>query len=1839
MEKAEGKSGEAAAGADASAESCDVPRHLLPVAVSSSQDGEQAASEALAPELESTGRRRNTASPAAQQRPADEAPRLHFQIPRKNKERKALFQHIATGSREFEDLVKILSSCYRDTTSAGTFSYTKARLVHSELLEKDFIEKRRELKQDGRTDKELSESYCYLLPDLVKLHSICEKGLTVGHSRISILGNPAMGVYLSKYSDLLQMNPFDPGASGEIIIFKVMKGKVKSIYENISKNVLDPTPKFDCHISKNAAKVTSLRSYRAFELTQQYFYEYSFDEIKSRPRHVCPYAVVSFLYKGKEGTPPPKPTAPIRSISGVSDGPKGKCSYTVWSGQLLNGGKTVHHVCLQSHMCPFLPFKLPEKLEIGTVMNLDQVKRKIPAILFSLDTYCGVREVLKSGMYCSLFEVVDRGKPGSGLSGLLQKLERERMVLVNALMDRGFLFLLSSAQMVSSIDRRADRTRSLQALFVFQEPRGVSKFQSKRPTAQDTLVSGQKEPVMPQLDTFVPALHYALMKVRLNPPPDLAAGVQRQARDYLSGCSGGKVRLYYMTEYQQNLDTVNKLRPVLWRGHNRERCLRAYLYGPSFYLLPVKQAKEMMESGRCPPEYSPVSDWEGSDGQPSDGKQAAVAARSNGAHGPQATSADNDPEKMKELLRLIQMCKRNFEGDGRLAAEGRDAAEEGVWDSRAPKRKLEQEAAESAVKYLRADCLDNGEHSRVMNSMGVRDAYLRKDEAVDAARPAGSRVGPAGDGGREALEYDLLTRLGLPAQHHADLQNPVTAEGELDGQEPVAGSTESPEAFSPCSISEQQPRASEPPGDEHVPWNLIPITDDDDAAGAHLPKPQLGSDHAPPEGTRNGLSEPVAAVAADDHADAEAGDEWTESLSPGRKAAFQRLDSILDQELGEFSTGIHSLLSGERVRYTPDPSTLAHRPSPWMAMVPFSEYVSDYVPPVPVQSYVSALCERMTRVMDSEAAPGRTHTPPCGPGADPTCTVSPTPPPSLFLPAVSAPPPDPTPILASQPSPLATSPPRRRHQGLPQISQEVPTRVQKVPGVPKKPDPDPPKPTRHDDGVIAANRSAAKPEPVPPAVEPASGPAHSSGPNSISSLISQLKPEVFSSLVEIIKDVRKNTVKFYIHSQEESDVCVEIKEYLMRLGNAECNPQRFLESKNNLDKLLIIIQNEDIAAHVHKIPALVSLKKLPSVSFAGVDSLDDVKNHTYNELFISGGFIVSDEFVLNPDFITYEKLQAFLKFLEEQSSPDNIWQWKVHCKSQKKLKELGRLNGDALSLLNLLTTYQKRHLVEFLPYHECDGPSRHAPDLDCLVRLQAHHTQHRHIIFLTERRFEMFPHYSNNGVVIATMDDIMNSFHSLIGFHDGKEDVPIAEHPAESEFDAGKEDAKDECVEEEDMSLDSEEESPPIERPGPQLQEENTELLLPLPQPPPPPSQEFCPPLPEEPVRDISPEHLDMDALNTAICHFQASAQAASSPLDFEVGGASPGAFNVNPHQSFLCPVPLPIPSSNSSGAQTRPASPYGTSQGQDCSLASSTPPPILMPSASQGDVAPAPPSAAAILNPPVPCPPLPNVGAGGAEIPRAVTASLCAPLDQCNVMPGPAALPTVAPPIPAALGQQGPVAPPVAPPSLGMSYFLIGGATGRDDWPPHSWSHVGEAGALGTISGTPTSQEDGSLGPGHSSAAGNGAAGTTNSQAGATLNSVTVPGGVRPGSLGSTASTQGSSAPLPNSTAPRPELATPVREAPKGSGLLPTPPRVGSVNGRGQGLGMGMSMPSNGPRGLLRHGLEPRGPACGWRFPHGRGAPRPPTMDFTQDPYPWREEYYKQGEGYRNHRNDYNCW
>lgn len=48
-----------------------------------------------------------------------------------------MYQLLPPDSREFDDLVKLLSSFYLDVSSRGTFSYSKARLIHNELLEKE----------------------------------------------------------------------------------------------------------------------------------------------------------------------------------------------------------------------------------------------------------------------------------------------------------------------------------------------------------------------------------------------------------------------------------------------------------------------------------------------------------------------------------------------------------------------------------------------------------------------------------------------------------------------------------------------------------------------------------------------------------------------------------------------------------------------------------------------------------------------------------------------------------------------------------------------------------------------------------------------------------------------------------------------------------------------------------------------------------------------------------------------------------------------------------------------------------------------------------------------------------------------------------------------------------------------------------------------------------------------------------------------------------------------------------------------------------------------------------------------------------------------------------------------------------------------------------------------------------------------------------------------------------------------------------------------------------------------------------------------------------------------
>ncbi|XP_048032203.1 protein TASOR isoform X1 [Megalobrama amblycephala] len=1471
-------------------------------------------------------------------KPAEEQPRLNFHIPRKSKEKRALFQYVSMDSREFSDILQILTSSYKDSSSAGTFVYSKPRLVHSEPLEKDFMEKRRELKQDGRTEKELSESFCFLLCDDQKISVVCERGLSVGCSWMNMLGNPSKGVYLCQFSDLLQISPIEPGSTGNIIIFKVIKGKVKSVHDCMSRS-MDPTPKFDSHFSKNSTRVTSLQAYRAFEYTQQYFYEYVDFDISSRPRHVCPYAVVSYYFKSKEAlTAAPKPLPPLRTSqpSGMS---RGRRSYTVWRGHFVNGGKDVYQACLRSLSQPFLPYKLPEKIEIGKVMSLMQVKQKIPPALFSWNLYTGSHEVSKSGMFCSLFDVVEKDKSPKSLTALLQKLEEEGLVLVNMVKDRGFLFLLSGSQMANSSERRGGWKMScIQALFIYREKRDLLKSSS---TPCKPVSSDHWGPIMPQHDLFISALHYTLSKARSDPPADLSATIEQQVYDYLTNHHEGKPIQRIRTDYDPKLDVREKLFPAPRQKTNWEAFMRPYIYNPAMFAMVLENVKKKVEEFQV---------------------QTNLSAEKAPPH--------DNPEKVKELLKLIQLNKKS--------SKGKAGSPEAMEDTYALKRKVDLDALEGSSKRQRNQPNEEFREAderqstprlaNVLSSVGIQDTDLRKDKSQSALKvmemldslgktsldtdlrkdktqgaleviklidnltrvttesPEDTEMKDTTDISDAAL-FDSMLRLGLPTDRDIDLRKRfMDDETERTDclEEETAGSLSSLEAFSPCSDSGGQQRGVNLLGEKTIPWVLIPITGlkterysqrkmDYPEDPRFLQSPVV-STHTTPD--KKDLSPPyqpdssniVVDLDVQTAAEVEDEDPVPAAVNTFSDCPANEVDHIVDEQISGFSSEVEQLLRGNNIYYVSCLSTQGSRKPPQTAVLPLSDYVSNFNTPFPVCNYISSFQDSLKMFIDSHHASGphaaqedvsssssatevTSNVPDTSSNINPCASSSSTTKPNTFdsslrpgSPSIALP--DSMTQLqhrSSLPEPDVHEPPQKMCP-LEQDSVCQKTLKTNISNNLHQ--------SSHEmNGSSFAETTEAVEGQMAHSAVPAEVAPMEHAHSAISSIIDQLQPEVISNLVEILKGVQKNSVHFYIHSmdEEESDVCWEIKEYLKKLGDLECNPHSFLEKSSSQDKLLVIIQNMDIATQVHKIPSLVSLKKHPSVSFAGVDNLSDIQNHTYNELFQSGGFIVSDEHVLNPAVITADKLQDILQHIEQLNSPLNPWRWRIHFKSHKKLREHSRLKADALNLYEILTSYEKRHIVEILSYHDCDTPSRRAPDLDCLVDLQARFIKQRHLIFLTGFQFEMFPHYSSSGIVIANVDDIKFVISSLAS-GENVDTIPSAEiYPTPDPA----------SLRDDSMSMDSDQDSTDnsvsVTTKLSHVVTDQHPSLATDPYPPvsEPSLQDQANTIPGPTATSDMPKQLDFKALSEAISQFKASKMLVESD-------AGETSFRVDPHQSFL---------------------------------------------------------------------------------------------------------------------------------------------------------------------------------------------------------------------------------------------------------------------------------------------------------------------------------------------------
>ncbi|KAF7236457.1 Protein TASOR, partial [Varanus komodoensis] len=182
------------------------------------------------------------------------------------------------------------------------WQFEKIEILHNKFLEDEFVAKRTKLREEGKQDKELAS---FLVVSKDKVSTICQSGLRVGHAKGELnimkeLGNPRLGVYLFRYVDVALNYAFMYSFPVEnIIVFRVLLGKVKKIQPpKGKKNVaLDPTPNFDCHMSRNHPSLKDSLEDQAID-SLVYFYEYSeLSRPVNKPRQCLPYAVIKVRYQ------------------------------------------------------------------------------------------------------------------------------------------------------------------------------------------------------------------------------------------------------------------------------------------------------------------------------------------------------------------------------------------------------------------------------------------------------------------------------------------------------------------------------------------------------------------------------------------------------------------------------------------------------------------------------------------------------------------------------------------------------------------------------------------------------------------------------------------------------------------------------------------------------------------------------------------------------------------------------------------------------------------------------------------------------------------------------------------------------------------------------------------------------------------------------------------------------------------------------------------------------------------------------------------------------------------------------------------------------------------------------------------------------------------------------------------------------------------------------------------------------------------------------------------------------------------------------------------------------
>ncbi|XP_075713608.1 protein TASOR 2 isoform X2 [Rhinoderma darwinii] len=269
----------------------------------------------------------------------------------------------------------------------------------------------------------------------------------------------------------------------------------------------------------------------------------------------------------------------------------------------------------------------------------------------------------------------------------------------------------------------------------------------------------------------------------------------------------------------------------------------------------------------------------------------------------------------------------------------------------------------------------------------------------------------------------------------------------------------------------------------------------------------------------------------------------------------------------------------------------------------------------------------------------------------------------------------------------------------------------------------------------------------------------SSKSKSVKNIITDLCTSLHSRLQKVASSSAQR-ISFYIHETNDDEFISSAKSLLLKDGHIPTDPRDFLHSEHSEShRLLVIIKNEAVLSCINKIPYLMQLKLLPNVTFAGVDTPEDITESTYEELFKAGGFVASDKSVL--ENITLGKLKEVLAVLEKmnRSSP---WKWLIHYRENRKLKEDKRAEAVSPTKMSMLKSYQPSNVIEILPYHQCDSRSKEpSDDLSCLLNLQYQHIHSRLAVYLTGTTSPFTEEFEQNGILVYDVDTFLRKIQKV----------------------------------------------------------------------------------------------------------------------------------------------------------------------------------------------------------------------------------------------------------------------------------------------------------------------------------------------------------------------------------------------------------------------------------------------------------------------------------------------